>query len=305
MRITPPISTTLNVTNVAASAYSEWLTGTGYSIGNNVLVSFESDGTTPRTPHEEYEALTAGSGKYPPDNPTDWLKLGATNQYKMLDDRTSSQTTRTDNIAVTLGNINKCDTIGLFNLDAQEVRIVVKDSTPTTIYDETHSLISLGSASWSEYFFSDIVYRDALILTIPALYLNMTIELTITAGAGVDAKCGHAAVGKYIYLGCTEYGAETGIQDYSVKQTDDFGETYLLERTYAKLISAQVFVEPGAYDGVNDVLVTNRAVPCIYDFNNDTTNLASFSVFGFTRRFRPIYESFGITTCILEIEDLA
>jgi hypothetical protein len=305
MRMTPPITLTLDATNVTASTYNEWLTGTTYSIGDNVKVTFESDGTTPRVPHYEFEALTAGSGKYPHDNPTDWLKLGATNQYKMLDDRTSSQTTRTDNIAVTLGNVNKCDTIGLFRLDAQEVRIVVKDSTPTTIYDETHTLISQGSTSWSEYFFSDIVYRDALILTIPALYLNMTIELTITAGAGLDAKCGHVAVGKYIYLGCTEYGAETGIQDYSVKQTDDFGETYLLERTYAKLVSGQVFVEPGAYDGVNDILISNRATPCIYDFNNDTTSLASFSIFGFSRRFRPIYESHGKTVCLLEIEDLA
>ena len=304
MKLTVPIALTLDSTNVAASAYSEWLVGTTYSIGNNVKVSFESDGTTPRTPHKEYEALTAGSGKYPPDNPTDWLDLGATNQYKLLDDRTSSQTTRTDNIQVTLGGVSKCDTIGLFMLDAQEVRIVVKDSLSVTQYDETISLIQTGSSSWSDYFFKAVVYRSDLVLTIPALYLNMTIELTVTAGAGLDAKIGHVAAGKFFYVGCSLYGAEAGILDYSQKATDSFGETYLLERQFAKVVTAEVFVEPGAYDSVNSAFTNVRATPIIYDFNNETTDLESFQLFGFVRRFRPLYESYGMTVCALEIEGL-
>ena len=112
----------LESTDVTASSYNEWLVGTAYTVGNNVKVSFESDGTTPRYPIEEYTALGSTTGDYPPDSPTDWSLIGAANNWAMFDDYVNTQTEQTTSMEVEVDSSNT-NMVGLFGLQATSVTL--------------------------------------------------------------------------------------------------------------------------------------------------------------------------------------
>jgi hypothetical protein len=147
--------TELNSSNVAASTEAEYASGTSYASGATVKVSFESDGTTPRTPVEEYESLEASNqGNYPPDNPTKWSLLGASNKWKMFDGSTSSQTENTDSVEVEL-DASDTDSIGILNMDASSVELylvveneLIEDGDGTTDQFTKESGWSFSSNSW-------------------------------------------------------------------------------------------------------------------------------------------------------------
>ena len=64
-------------------------------------------------------------------------------------------------------------------------------------------------------------------------------------------SCGTMALGQTRNLGGTIYGAQGGIQDYSRKETDEFGNYTLVERAYAKRISYRVVRENTQIDVFN------------------------------------------------------
>ena len=62
MRILVPQPLSLVSSNVDASGLDEWASGTGYTAGDQVKVSLESDGATPRWPVIEYQAAGDTTG---------------------------------------------------------------------------------------------------------------------------------------------------------------------------------------------------------------------------------------------------
>jgi len=305
--IVNPHNINLASSNVTASALSEYNSGTAYTAGQQVKVSFESDGTTPRTPVYEYEAVGGTTGNYPPtDDGTNWTLIGASNKWKMFDSYVSSQTENADTIEIEL-TVTKADKLYLLNVQADEIRVVCKESDLTPISDETIAMSDTSSGSWSEYFFGDFEFKTVLAYDLPGYYTNMSVTITIDKTGGT-AKCGHCVIGKKIEIGTTEYGISVGIQDYSVKETNDFGETTFLERAFAKVIDADLFIQHDTtgseYDRIQRVLSSIRATPCVYDFNNNGISTGSFVAFGFFKDFDLVARYATITHCSLSIEGL-
>lgn len=307
MDIIVPRDFTLDSSNVSESLHSEWDSGTTYASGDRVYVTLESDGTTERTPHEIYESsVDSNSGNYPPDSPSEWTLVGATNRWAMFDQFVTSQTTNTNTIEVKL-TASKIDQIALLNMEGEEVQIVAKDGSGTVISDETISLRLDESTSWSEYFFGDFERRKDLVRDIAGLFLNSTIEVTITAATGVAAKCGFLILGRRVFLGMTQWGVDAGIEDFSRKETNSFGETTITKRAFAKTIDADLFVETSPngreFDRVQRILAERRSTPVVWNFNNDTDRQALI-VYGFYRDFGLVAEFATVTQCSLEIEGL-
>jgi hypothetical protein len=303
MRLIKPQVLTLNSSTVTEAAHSEWLVGSTYAIGNKVYVTKTEDTLTEVTPHKIYESLTGSNiGNYPPDDTTNWLDIGATNRWKMFDDYVSSITSKATSINVNITPADKSDTIALFNVAAVSATIVCT-SGATEIYNETSSLINEDILDWYDYFFSTSELKTDLIITIPALYLSMTVDITLTNPGGT-AECGHCVCGLSQSLGQTLYAPSISINDYSTKETNDYGETYLLQRTFAKSLDAVLSLPTGKLDAVAGVLTKIRATPCVWQFNNIGTDYTSLIVFGFFRDFDLILQNFNQSECNLEIEGL-
>jgi len=308
MELIQPRDITLNSSNVSEGLHNEWDSSTTYSSGDRVYVTLESDGNTERTPHQIYESLAdSNTDNYPPENPSQWSLIGATNRWAMFDDFVSSQTVNTNTIEVTIG-ATKADRIALFQLEGQSVTIVTKDSGGTVISDNTVDLTISESVSWSDYFFSEIRRRSELVRELPGLFLDIKVELTVTAASGEEAKCGNAVLGKAAFLGTTQFGVSAGIEDFSRKETNEFGETAITKRAFAKLVDADLWI-PTSSDGrefnrVQSILARIRSTPVVWQFNNDDTSLEPLIVFGFYRDFDLVAQFPTLNQCNIEVEGL-
>ncbi|MCU7877130.1 MAG: hypothetical protein KZQ84_10070 [Candidatus Thiodiazotropha sp. (ex Lucinoma borealis)] len=301
MNIVPPKSLTMLSTDVPEILHAEYASATNYSLNDRVYVTLESDGTTERIPHKIYESLGDNNqGDYPPDNPLSWLDIGATNRWKMLDNSVGSQTVQATSMTVTV-QAKYVDTLALLNLQGDSVRVRLLDAADQVLSDDTHDLSVHESGSWSDYFFGDFVYRNSLVLPINGLYATVKIEVTLT---GEQCAIGHLLAGRAIWLGGTRWDAWLGITDYSIKDTNDFGETYLTKRGYGNSLDVDVWIESGSVDRVHRTLADLRATPVLWQANNDETVYESLILFGWYRDFQQVLPGPKYSICSLNLEGL-
>lgn len=271
--VVKPLNLTVNSTNVAASAYLTYASGTTYSKDNFVSAVSAEDGLV----HEYKSVADANTGNALTDS-TWWVDLGPCNRDAMFDARTSTVTTGAGAITVNVAPNAYFDTIAVLNVrDATSVVISV-DRDGVNLFSDTTSLTE-DVASWFDYFFSDIGDQTTKYIWNPEIfYADANISLTVNGSSPI---LGLLMVGRAKELGLTEYGASVSIEDYSTKETDQWGRTYLLERGYADRASVKMVLPSGQVDSVRKALADLRATPALYDMNNsDDILYDSLVIFG-------------------------
>lgn len=221
------------------------------------------------TTNHAYESLVAGNIGNALTDASKWLDLGATNRWAMFDTVNGTTTTLASPLDVTVAVTGRADGIALLGITGESVQIIVRDSAATIVYDQTTSLISdSGISSWYDYFSEDIAYITDVVVTDLPLYTNPTIQVIITSGSGA-VSVGTMVVGQVRDLGGTVYGARAGIQDYSRKETDDFGNYTLVQRAFAKRSSSKIVCDNTEVDAIFSLLATYRATPVVWIGSDD------------------------------------
>ncbi len=405
---------------VAASSLSEYDSGTTYSTGDQVKVSYESDGSTPHRPIEEYEsAVDSNTGNYPPDNPSQWTLLGATNRWAMYDRYANTQTEDTESIEVEVDSSDQ-NVVGLFRLQAKSVTFaqienkemmtspdctsddftveagwtydstndqydcdgsqsgetrlyqvprikdkiwyqveftvsnysagtiagfvggtqgtfvsangtytqiiagdgtdevgVVADADFTGSIDfvsmkkvpnyETKSLENYDvdvSAGWYYYFFYDLVYRDDVRWTFTD-YKNAILRVYVEWKSGETVKVGKLALGNLYTIGLTQYNANVGIIDYSKKETDTLGRTYLKTGNFAKRADIDAWLYSSQVDAIGRIIQKARGQPVMIDANNeDKSNYESLVLYCFLRDWDITISGPTLSKLTMDIEGL-
>jgi hypothetical protein len=298
MKIVRPITiddAALSVTNVLENDYAAYAGGTTYALGDRVIVV----GTDI---HDVYESLQASNtGHTPATSPTWWLRISSTNRWKMFDGSVNSQTTRADSIAVTIIASGRIDSVVLLNISAATVRVKMTDAVDGIVYDETQSMISDGGIiDWYAYFFEPVERKaDAVFTGLPP-YSNATIEITLT-DTGSTVSCGECVLGLSKNIGGTQYGGSVGIQDYSTKTVDDFGNYSVVERAFSSRGSFTIWVDSTYVDSLKTLLAGYRATPVVYIGSDGYTSTVAY---GFYKDFsiEIAYETASL--CSIEIEGL-
>ncbi len=290
--------------NVAGSSYAEYAAAATYAAGNKVKVSFESNGTTPRFPVLEYESLAGSNqGKYPPDNPDKWMELGAENRCKMFDQYTNTQTENNADIEVVL-DANTMDSVGIFGIYGTSVTLkLVRDAVVSK--EETFDLRTIIPASgWYAWLWSSYEYGISQILwSFPKYVSGATLEIIITARS-LAAACGMVAMGNARTLGITRYGVKAGIDDYSIKDTDALGRTYLNQGNYAKRADIEMWIANSNIDYVSRQLTAIRGIPSIFDLNNPSIGYQVMTIYGYPQNFDIMIPGPVRSKCNLEIKGL-
>lgn len=241
--------------NVAENDAGEYSATATYGAGEVVISS---------TLHRKYESLVAGNTGNALDDVSKWLDLGPTNRWAMFDTKNGTATTAASPIDIDVAVDGRADGLALLGLDATSVQVVMTAGAFGTVYNQTYDLLSdSGINSWYSYFTEEIVYASDLVLTDMPLYGDPTVSVTITNANG-DASCGTFVIGQTRDLGGTVYGAKGGIQDYSRKETDDFGNYTLVERAFAKRNTYRVVCANAQVDAIFNLLATVRATPVIW-----------------------------------------
>lgn len=265
MKIIRPFTVTdASLTSSVAETGTEYASSATYALGDVVI---NAAGANPT--HHSYESLVTGNVGNALTDATKWLDLGPTNRWAMFDTKNGTATEIASPLDVSIEVDGRADGLALLNLTATSAQVIVDDSLGVEVYNETYSLISdSGVTSWYDYFSEDIVYTSDLVLTDLPIQTDPTVRVVLTASTG-NVSCGTMIVGQTRTIGGTVYGAKAGIQDYSRKETDDFGNYTLVERSYAKRSTSKVVCDNSEADAIFSLLAQYRATPIVWVGTDD------------------------------------
>lgn len=300
MQIIKPVTVTnsiLTSSNVTEDDYAEWAAGTTYADGDTVIVI----GTT----HKVYESLVNSNlGNDPTtDDGTNWLEISATNRWKAFDQKISEPVTNLNSIQYVLSDPDSNITsVALFGLKGITANVTVADGA-TEVYNQDISLTdNRNIVDWFTYFFEEQVQKEqAQWLDIPP-YLGSTITITVTAATGETAELGQLVLGFLSNLGTTTYGTSISIEDFSRKETDDFGNFIVVQRAFAQLADFDVQFETQNARKIQRTLAGFRATPIVYIGSEDTSY--GTTIYGFYRRFDLTLEGPSLSFGAIEVEGL-
>jgi len=284
---------TLTATSVAESTYGAYSASTTYTLDDRVHLS-----------HKVYQSLQSGNtGKDPLTETLWWVEVEATNRWKLFD---LSSTTRTqidasDYYEITPGQA--INALALVNISGiLTIRIRLTDPTFGVVHD-TGALDIMpapSESSWYTWFFelrteqTQIVFND-----IPS-YPSATLRIDFTSSGA--AYIGALVFGSQRTIGRgVNYGARLGIQDYSRKERNDWGDTVLVQRAYSKTINIDTVIDNSELDNTYTLLADLRSTPCLWVA---TDIYGSLSVFGFYTNFEIIISYFSQSDCSIELESL-
>ena len=298
MKVLAPITVTdaiLTSSTLAETEYAAWSSATTYAAAARVIYQ-----------HVVYESLQASNLNKTPDaaaSATWWVAVGPTNRWAMFDGAVNTPSTSASNLVVVLTPGVVVDAVAVVAGVGGSVRVQMADGA-ASVYDVTQSLDSTPIEDWSDYFFADQVLTAELVFDGLPRYRSGVITVTVTPSGGV-AQVGALVLGRMHPLGRTTANASAGITDYSRKETDTFGTTSLLQRSYAKRAQVRVVQNTREVRRVQQLLAGLRTTPAVWVGEADTDLFAALVVYGWFRSFALDIPGSTLSYCSLEIEGLA
>ena len=288
MRLIKPVEITpakLISSNVPETEWPAWVPGS-YGLGDKRIKD-----------HHIYESLAAANTADPTDA-TKWLDLGFTNRWRMFDNKVESLTTNPGTIVVTIRPGAVVNSLALFNLQGKSVTVSMVDPGEGEVYRKEISLVDAGVTNWCDWFFEPIGIRtDVVVLDMPA-YGSADIVLTIDAGPEL-AAVGHLVIGAVKQIGTALYGSSVGINDYSRKSTDDFGNTVVIKRSFSNRADFDIALDTSEVTRVRRLLADLRATPVVWigEESYEATIL-----FGFYKDFQIVFSGPTVSDCSITVE---
>lgn len=296
--------TTLTSTNVTETEYTDWVTATSYSVGDQRQI------TTPNvhTVYECIQAHTSDANNKPTADVdsvtgigTYWLRLEATNPWAMFTDQISDQTERATDITVSILPGDVVNSIALYNLAGTTVQIQMNDPTDGLVYDKTISLAdNSGINDWYQYYFNPIESKEDIAQVDLPPYSTATITVIINAPSGT-AKCGLLVLGYQRIIGVAEHGTNVSILDYSRKETDTYGRPIIVERGFSKIASYDIMVETGRIGYIQRLLASLRTTPVTWI---GSSLYGATIVHGYYRDFDLVFRDPISSPATIEVEGL-
>jgi hypothetical protein len=282
------------ISTTAVEAYPTYSAGTTYAI--NAFVVYLN---------KVYQSLQASNTGHTPDtSPTFWQYISVGNKQAMFDSEVSTQTTATTSLTTVVAPAVIINSLAYLELQGTQLQVEVRDGAGGTIvYNKTIALDNTIILDWYMYFFEPYNPKTEVILSDVPPYLNARITTTLTGSSGSTVKIGSMIYGTVYKLGTTQYGVSSGIRDYSVKQTDDFGNTTFLQRAFSRRMEANVFMNNTALAFNQRLLTTLRAVPAVW-IGSTEDNFSPITVFGYYRDFNIDISYPTFSLCRIEIEGL-
>lgn len=296
MKILPPFEVTpSNLTSNVAITETEWTAGT-YATGVQRYqgVTLYEVVADPDTTDEPVVGVLA-------DPPT-WIEVGAINRFKMFSSIIGDATVGDGDIEVTIDSDGTLiNGVALFQMAAQTVQVIVTDAVEGVVYDETRDLQDVtGINNWYAYFFQPYNLATSAVFTDLPSYIGAEVTVIIDNTTD-DAKVGELIVGRQQNLGVTLQNFSFGIEDFSRKERDVFGNFSIIERRFAKLANYDVFLENNQVNNTFNALARVRAQPVVYIGGDDFPESVTL---GFYRNFDTLRTGPVTSEMTIEIEGL-
>jgi hypothetical protein len=296
--VVKPITITdamLTSSTVTEADYSAWSSAATYALGARVIIV---------ATHKIYESLQASNlNKDPLTQPLWWIEVSPTNRWACLDTSVTTQTKRATSISYTLTPNQAVNALAVLNLTNATSVVISMTSVlgGGTVFSKTLNLAAmpLYSAWWAWFYGTKITPTQSINLDLPS-YVDGVITITINGGS--ELAVGVVMLGQQRAFGVgVQYGARVGIQDYSRKEKNDFGDTVLVERAFAKRANFDLIIEKYETDQLQTFLSEIRATNVLWIGTDD---YESTTIFGFYKSFDILISYPTRSDCSLEIEGL-
>lgn len=296
MRLIRPTTLTdamLTSSTAPETDYPAWSSATAYAVGVRVILA---------ATHRRYEALAASTNVSPASDPTKWLDLGPTNRWAMFDARVGTATNRTASLQVGLAP-GAIDALALIDTQAESATVTLTvGGVQVYSRSQTFNVGGVAIDNWFSWFFEPLGQKTSMLFLDVPVYAAGQLSVTLTRDNPADSvSCGTLLVGRQLSLGDTEHGADIGIIDYSRKETDQFGVTSVVERAFAKRMTAKVVMATDAIDDIHRSLAALRATPVLWI---GSESFESLTVYGFYKEFSIDIAYPTVSYCSLTIEGL-
>jgi hypothetical protein len=190
----------------------------------------------------------------------------------------------------------------LLNLDAAAVHVVMTDPLDGIVYDS--GLVPLsdpnGVSNFWRWLYTPIsLKRDIVFLDMP-MYANARLDVRISRPNGI-AKCGVCATGLLRTLGTSDWGTSVGIKNYTKITEDDFGNRFIVRRSYSKLMNVPVTVPRNQVDYVQRMMTDLKDENLVWIASQE---YESTIVFGAADSFEQVIAYWDYSRLQLKIQGL-
>ena len=293
-RLIDPVTVTDSVllsSTIPETDYPAWSAAATYAIGDLVMRT---------TTHRVYVALVAGIDSGTPETtPARWKRVGSTNRWRMFDESVGSRSSASGSLTVRL-QPGYADALALLEMQASTAVVLVSDSTGRVKYARVADLTGLQVVDWWQYFTAEATPKTSLLLTGLPISSGDVVDVSLY---GSTVELGVLSIGTETKLGLPQYGLGLGIADYSRKETDEFGETSIVERAFAKRCTLRVAIERDATEKVFTKLAKLRAKNVVW-IPSPASGYEVLSVYGFWKDVRVDVPYPTMNYCSIEIEGL-
>ncbi len=285
----------LTATSVAEADYAAYNGATTYASADRVIDT--SSGV-----HKIYESLQGANTGNALTDALWWSEVSATNRWKLFD---LSSTTQTVVDAADYYEITPAvaiNALALLNISGiLTVRVRMTDPSFGVVYDETADLADVPSeASWYAWFFDERTEQTKFLATDLPSYPNAVLRVDVTSSG--TAYIGGMVFGTRRSIGINvSSGVRLGIQDFSRKERNDWGDIVLVQRAYASRVTFSMLILNTELDNTFSLLADIRATPALFI---GSESYGSLTVFGFTTNFEIGISYPQHSECSVDIESL-
>jgi hypothetical protein len=283
--------------NIPETDADEWSAGDEYVVDDLVMVLGNV--------HRVYKALAINGSadpKYPPDNPTVWLDLGATNRWRAFDMDVGAdlQSSNTDLAEYTLSIGEQITHIALFNLIGESVKVTMYYGEEIVFEEEKELIAPPSDSEWWNYWFDRRAQiKDVAFFNLPPASPSSILIQVFGDG---NTAVGKVVVGYAFYAGFAEYGTTgIGITSFSTKERDAFGSYFIQPRRFVGNMSLKTVVEPGNEIFLKDALAELKDIPSAYIVETESYPIL---VLGFFKDFNVLFSTPASSYCSAEIEGI-
>lgn len=300
---------TLVSSSIPENDYPEWAVGTTYTRGQQVI-SIAS--------HTVYRSLTDDNAGNDPDleqaalsdpliddpDPIRWQIIGATNRWRMFDQKPSVHATAADQIEVVLEPRQIVGGLAGFGIDANSVTIVVNSASEGEVFNRTIAMQDESPViDWSSYFFTPITQLTEFVITDIPPYGDAQITVTLDR-LGATVGCGQIVVGELRTIGITQVGSTgfTGF-DFSFVEQDPFGNLTTVKRAATRVSDFDVFLDSYTNLGFDRLMRDLRGGnPAVWVGDRDARKAAVN--YGFYQDYRLVYASRDYSIMTIKVQGI-
>jgi hypothetical protein len=300
MKIIVPMTiddSALSASSLTEDDHPEWDVATTYATGDQVISA---------TSHRIYSSVIDSNLGIDPtsDDGSNWTTIGATNKWKPFDNKIADKATDATQITYGLTPDSNVTALSMHGLVADSATVqVVTQGDEVTVYDETKSLIdNSGVEDWWDYFFQPIDRLEELVFTDMLAFAGDAVSVQIDISSG-NVEVGEIVMGYEHRIGVTLSGVDLGITDYSIKDTDDFGNAYVVERSYATTVDFPASIKTLRSAFIQRLLASRRASPTVYFADSDMEAFGTIA-FGYFNDFVTTLEAGDRSMINIKVESL-